>query len=51
MYLTVDDNVLLANKSHFLVANLDMSGFYHVNYDENNWRAIILQLRVDKDVT
>lgn len=35
---------------NFLLANLDMSGFYRVNYDESNWNLIAQQLANNKDV-
>lgn len=28
----------------YLLANLDVSGFYRVNYDNENWNKIIKQL-------
>ncbi len=28
----------------YILANLEFSGFYRVNYDSNNWNAIIKQL-------
>ena len=34
----------------FILANLDFSGFYRVNYDENNWMLIIKQLKTNKQV-
>ena len=35
----------------FLLANLDVSGFYRVNYDELSWSNIIQQLNNNKDVS
>ena len=34
----------------FVLANLDASGFYRVNYDEKSWLNIIKQLNANKDV-
>lgn len=34
----------------FLIANLDMAGFYRVNYDTQNWRNIIRQLKNHRQV-
>ena len=28
----------------YLLANLDVSGFYRINYDTNNWNKITMQL-------
>ena len=39
---------LSANK--FILANIDFSGFYRVNYDAENWEKIIQQLTHNKDV-
>lgn len=35
----------------FILANLDVSGFYRVNYDSKSWENIIQQLKVNKDVS
>ncbi len=32
----------------FVLANIDMSGFYRVNYDKENWKKIINLLDIDK---
>ena len=34
----------------FIIANLDFSGFYRVNYDTENWELIIKQLLTNKQV-
>ena len=34
----------------FLIANLDFSAFYRVNYDTENWNLIIKQLKTNKEV-
>ena len=34
----------------FILANLDVSGFYRVNYDTANWNKIIQQLNNKKEV-
>ena len=34
----------------FVLANLDVAGFYRVNYDELSWNNIIKQLKNLKDV-
>jgi hypothetical protein len=38
------------DSDEFIIANLDMAGFYRVNYDENNWKLIIEQLANDHKV-
>lgn len=38
------------SSNQFLIANLDMAGFYRVNYDEENWKMIINQLHNNPDV-
>ena len=35
----------------FILANLDVSGFYRINYDEQSWLNIIKQLNNNKDVS
>ena len=34
----------------FIIANLDMAGFYRVNYDLENWKLIAKQLLTNRDV-
>ena len=34
----------------FVLANLDVAGFYRVNYDEQSWTNIAKQLNNNKDV-
>ena len=34
----------------FIIANLDFSGFYRVNYDTENWELIIKQLDTNPQV-
>ncbi len=36
--------------SNYILANLEMCGFYRVNYDLSNWDRIIRQLKLDKNV-
>jgi hypothetical protein len=36
--------------TYFILGNLEMSGFFRVNYEMENWDKIISQLRLDKDV-
>lgn len=38
------------NQQNFIIANLDVSGFYRVNYEDDNWDAIIRQLSQNKDL-
>ena len=38
------------NGDNFVLANLEMSGFYRVNYDQSNWDKIMNQLRNKKEV-
>lgn len=38
-------------KENFLIVNLDMAGFYRVNYDEQDWKQISVQLSTKPDVT
>jgi hypothetical protein len=37
-------------ENSFILANLDASGFFRVNYDENNLNRIISQLLKDNEV-
>jgi hypothetical protein len=41
---TFDDIITIPADTWFLL-NVDQFGFYRVNYDENNWRAIIQALK------
>lgn len=36
--------------SDWILANLNMTGYYRVNYDQENWKRIIQQLRKDHTV-
>jgi hypothetical protein len=38
------------DEGSFILANLDFSGFYRVNYDKENWDMIIKQLKTNKKV-
>ena len=38
------------NGNDFILANLEVSGFYRVNYDESNWEKLISQLLNYKEV-
>ena len=38
------------NDTSFLIANLDVNGFYRINYDTDNWNKIIYQLSINKEV-
>ena len=38
------------DQDQFLIANLDMAGFYRVNYDLDNWKLIAKQLLLNRDV-
>ena len=38
------------NNETFIIANLDMSGFYRVNYDDENWMMIAKQLMANHKV-
>ncbi len=38
------------DENSFLLANLDFSAFYRVNYDKENWKLIIKQLDTNDKV-
>jgi hypothetical protein len=38
------------SQDKFLIVNLDMAGFYRVNYDEEDWKLISKQLFNSRDV-
>lgn len=38
------------DENSFILANLDLAGFYRVNYDEENWNKIIKQLDSNTEV-
>ena len=33
----------------YILANIDLLGYYRVNYDNQNWKNIINQLKTDKN--
>ena len=33
----------------YILANIDLLGYYRVNYDNQNWKSIINQLKTDKN--
>lgn len=35
------------NRRKWIYANIDFMGYFRVNYDEQNWRKIALQLKQD----
>jgi hypothetical protein len=39
------------DETSFILANLDLAGFYRVNYDEENWNKIIKQLYANREVS
>ena len=40
-------NVFDQNKENWVIGNLKHSGFYRVNYDNENWNLLIAQLNSD----
>lgn len=44
-YLKEKENLKSSVKSDWVLANVDSSGFYRVNYDVENWHGIIKQLK------
>jgi hypothetical protein len=38
------------NEDDFILGNTRVSGFYRVNYEDDNWNKIIEQLQSQKDV-
>ena len=38
------------NEDDFILGNTRVSGFYRVNYEDDNWNKIIKQLQSKKDV-
>lgn len=38
------------DKDNYILANMDFSGFYRVNYDIENWNMIIQQLKNNPQV-
>lgn len=43
--LTIEDNFPM---SDWIIVNLQQTGYYRVNYDENNWKLIQGHLRDEK---
>ena len=48
-YVSVSFDVPAGAK--WLKANVDMNGFYRVQYTESNWKALITQLKDDHTVS
>ncbi|RNA18560.1 aminopeptidase N-like [Brachionus plicatilis] len=49
IWLNLTDNeiVVPSSKSKWIFGNLDFMGYYRTNYDINNWKLIIKQLKID----
>ena len=43
-------NSRLKSSDDWIIANIQQNGFYRVNYDENNWRALSRQLKTRHQV-
>lgn len=41
----------LNSEGGYILANLDVAGFYRVNYDSQSWNNIVQQLTSNKNVT
>lgn len=47
--LVVD--VKMRSSSSWILANLNVTGYYRVNYDLGNWERLLAQLDLDHEVT
>ncbi|XP_076880958.1 aminopeptidase N-like isoform X2 [Brachyhypopomus gauderio] len=45
-----DSHLPMKTNSRWVLANLNVSGFYRVNYDAQNWQRLLSQLTVDHTV-
>lgn len=52
VWLNLTDNeiVVPSTKNKWILGNLDFMGYYRVNYDIENWKLIIKQLKIDHSV-
>jgi hypothetical protein len=52
-YTEVSDSAIPAadDEDAWVVANVQQYGYYRVNYDATNWRALSKQLQTDHTVT
>lgn len=41
---------MMIGASEWLIANIDMKGFYRVNYDSENWDRILTKLSTQHQV-
>lgn len=44
-------NVKMRSSSSWILANLNVTGYYRVNYDPGNWGRLLAQLDSDHQVT
>ncbi|XP_032119707.1 aminopeptidase N [Sapajus apella] len=43
-----DDNLFRTSGNEWVLLNLNVTGYYRVNYDDSNWRKIQTQLQTDR---
>lgn len=48
---TATNKDIVLNADEWLVANIDMKGFYRVNYDSDNWERLLAKLSSKHVVT
>lgn len=50
-YSTDQSAEFQTSPNEWLLLNINVTGYYQVNYDENNWRKIQNQLQTDLSVS
>ncbi|KAB1257137.1 Aminopeptidase N [Camelus dromedarius] len=45
--IKVKDNLFKTGTNEWVLLNVNVTGYYQVNYDDNNWRMIQSQLQID----
>lgn len=47
----VKKNELISKNGEWILANVNCTGYYRVNYDPENWERLLTQLETDRNVS
>lgn len=47
----VKKNELISKNGEWILANVNRTGYYRVNYDRENWERLLTQLETDRSVS
>lgn len=50
LFIQTDTNTAMVSADEWLVANINMTGFYRVNYDSGNWDRLLATLNANHQV-